>query len=756
MLRIALLLCFLFYAPFLFAQSSVTINGTVKDTKGKPLQSVNIGVKDSYDGSTSNVNGEFSFITDAKDSIIIMASSLGYSKYEKSHVVQGKELRIDIVLKERISDIKAVVITAGAFEASDEKKGTTLKPLDIVTTAGSNGDNFGALKTLPGTQLANDREGLFVRGGTGAETQTFIDGTWVRNAFTAGIPDLGARGRFNPFIFKGTVFSTGGYSALYGGALSSAVILETVDLPDRSNGFFNLSSVGIGAGIQKLAKDKKSSWGAQYNYTNLTPYFWIIKQNIRFEQAPRAHQLDLNYRTKVGKQGLLKFYGYVNNTYTSIQRENVTSKDYNDPNKIYFDEYSVKNTNLYGNLSYRVFLKKDWKLNAGLSVSQNYDIIDISIRDNNNEIINDTNFLYQEEIDIRNKNFIATSKIVLQKNFAGLNTIRFGAEHVYTDDRVDAIPVKLKPFQRDVNPLTDQYSAIFAEGDIYITNALAGKIGIRGEYSALLNRFNIAPRVSAAYKLSKRGQVSFAYGMFYQKPELQFLLNNSKLNYMRADHYILNYQYQPKDRLLRLEAFYKNYIGLIKTSPTTNNGTGYARGLELFYRDKKTLPGIDFWVSYSFIDTKRDFLNYIRQVQPDFVATHTGSLVFKKFWTKFMFGINGTYTYASGRPYINPNLNFYANSELFMKERTIDYHTINLSLNYLKTIKKVFTVFVLGVNNPIGFKQEFGYNFAQRDLNGDGIRYGQPILPTARQFVFVGMFMSWGVDRTQEAIDNNL
>ncbi len=69
-----------------------------------------------------------------------------------------------------------VTISAGSFEASDEKKNTVLKPLDIVTTAGANADIVSALKTLPGAQQVGEKEGLFVRGGTGYETQTFIDG----------------------------------------------------------------------------------------------------------------------------------------------------------------------------------------------------------------------------------------------------------------------------------------------------------------------------------------------------------------------------------------------------------------------------------------------------------------------------------------------------------------------------------------------------------------------------------------------------
>jgi hypothetical protein len=50
----------------------------------------------------------------------------------------------------------------------------------------------------------------------------------------------------------------------------------------------------------------------------------------------------------------------------------------------------------------------------------------------------------------------------------------------------------------------------------------------------------------------------------------------------------------------RIEAYYKKYNDLIKTYPTYNNdGTGDAKGFELFWRDKKTIKGMDYWISYS-------------------------------------------------------------------------------------------------------------------------------------------------------------
>lgn len=740
--------------------AQITISGKVIDKKGLPVPGVNIGIIGSYDGGSSNKDGLYSFTTSEKGIQKIKISMIGFIKQEIELDLGTKSIVQNITLKEKISKLKAVRITAGAFEASDEKQGTSLSSLDMVTTAGSNGDNYSAMKTLPGAQQTNEREGLFVRGGTGNETQTYIDGTRVRNPFGATIPDLGSRGRFTPFIFKGTIFSTGGYSALYGQALSSAVILSTIDLPKKSSANLSLTSVGIGGGYQHLTKDKKQSFGLNYNFTNLGTYFKLIKQNVDFIQAPKSHQLDANYRAKIGKTGMLKFYGYINGTKTGIRRQNITSLDYNDVNKEYKDEYSVDNTNAYGNLSYKTFLGNKWLLKAGYSISKNTDAIETRIVTQDNELIQDMNFPVRQT-SIGGDNFFTSGKFVLEHFLPKENAIRFGAEYI---NQIDEQTNAIGNFSISELYEKENYTSLFAESDIYITNNLAGKIGIRAEHSQRIGKVNFAPRLSAAYKLTKAGQFSAAYGLFYQNPDFQYLASNSSLNqlidpgiqldYQRAEHFILNYLYQKKGRLLRAEVYNKEYRNLIKNesqnNSATSTGAGYARGFELFYRDKTTLKGIDYWLSYSFIDSKRDFLNFPKEVQPDFVANHVASLVFKKFWTKKTFGINGTYTYSSGRPYND------LNSGDFMTGRTIDYHTVGLSLNYLKNIGKAFTVFVFSINNPFNFKQVYGYNYAQSDLNGDGQFARKEITPAARQFVFLGMFMSFGIDRSQEVINNNL
>src|SRR5688572_25855348 len=196
-----LLICFLQQG-----YTQVTVKGTVKSNRSKDLYGVSISLKDSYDGATTDSSGNFSFKTTEKGQHLLVASSVGHKPYEQPIKLEGDVVNVAITLKEEITELEAVSISAGTFEASDRKRASAvLDPIDIVTTASANGDITGALKTLPGAQQVGESEGLFVRGGTAAETKTFIDGTLVNNFFYSSVPNIAQFSRFSPFIFKGTV-----------------------------------------------------------------------------------------------------------------------------------------------------------------------------------------------------------------------------------------------------------------------------------------------------------------------------------------------------------------------------------------------------------------------------------------------------------------------------------------------------------------------------------------------------------------------
>lgn len=734
--------------------AQVKISGKVTDQKGKPLPAVSIAIKDSYDGATTDSAGNFSFTTTEKGAHTLEGTFTGYSSYNKNITIEDKDVQVDIAIKELVTELKAVVISAGAFEAGDKKKGTVLTSLDIVTTASAEGDITGALKTLPGTQQVGETGGLFVRGGSASEAKIYIDGNLVNNFFYSSLPGIASRGRFNPFLFKGTIFSSGGYSALYGQALSSALILESNDLPDRTQANLSIGVIGVSGGIQKLAKDKRSSWGATYNFAHLGPAFAVIKQKQDYFRNPVFHEGDANFRIKT-KKGMIKYYGYLSYGKLGYRVHDIDSVSLK-------NSLAMTNLNTYQNLNWRENLGKGWKTIMGLSFSTDKQNFENELQNETGQkqvFTNPSGYAFKN-FDLDTKSYYAQARVVMEKKLMGLNVLRFGSDYFYSNEKSTYTLYDGSSYDGKV---TDNLYAGFAETDFYLSNNLAMKVGARLEHSELMDKWNIAPRASLAYKFKNNGQASFAYGIFYQNPETKYQPAVADVGYAKASHYILQYQKISSLTTFRTELFYKDYDHLFKTGidnfgrevATSNKGFGYAKGVEFFWRDKKTIRNMEYWVSYSFLDTKRDYLNFPFSMEPNFVAKHTSSLVIKKFVMPWKMNINASYNFATGRPYYqlkyDNNQNKYVVADA---GRTINYNNLGFSLNYIPSIgkkdAKKFTVWVLSISNVLGQKQVFNYNYGTINNRKEAIG------PTSKRFVYIGCFMSFGVDQTENAINNNL
>ncbi len=736
-------------------EAQTNISGKVKNAKGKALAGINIVLKDTYDGTTTDSLGNFNFTTTETGLKILEITATNFKPFEQGFTLGKDSIVLNVSLKELITEMQAVVISAGSFEASDKNKGAVLTALDIVTTASANGDVTEAFKSLPGTQQVGESEGLFVRGGTATESKIYIDGNLVNNFFYASTPGIATRGRFNPFLFKGTIFSTGGYSALYGQALSSALILESNDLPERTQADLGISVVGVGGGIQKLAKDKKSSYGVSANFTHLGLAFALNKQKQDYFATPKVFESDANFRIKTNRGGFIKYFGYLGSSKVGFRAADIDSTSLK-------NAFSNQNLNTFNNITWKERLGNGWKISTGISLGTNKDDIANELQNANNEkeSITTPSFYAFKNFDVVNQSQFAQARLVLEKKLKGISAFRFGSDYFYSKENSTFTLYTGQKFSETVK---DNLNAIFAETDIYVTNDLALKVGSRVEHSQLVSKWNIAPRLSVAYKFKNNGQVSFAYGIFYQNPERRLLPNIANLNYAKATHYILQYTKLTKNYTFRTEAFYKKYDNLFKTGfnsngrevAANNNGFGDAKGFEVFWRDKKTLKNVDYWISYSYLDTKRDFLNFPKAIQPSFAANHTAAFVFKRFVLPWKTGFNLSYNFATGRPYYriayNNTLSKY---EITNEGRTINYNSMSFSVNYLpnlgKTNKKTFAVWVLGINNVLGQQQIFNYNFSN-----DGSRK-EAITNPSKRFAFIGLFMSFGIDRTQDAINNNL
>ncbi|MDR4891715.1 MULTISPECIES: TonB-dependent receptor [unclassified Chryseobacterium] len=727
--------------------SQVKISGKVS-FKNKGVSEVNVTLKDTYDGATTDAQGNFTFETSEKGPHKITFAHPKYENVERDISIENQDVSLNIDLKEQISEIDAVVVSAGSIEASDKKRATALlTPIDIYTTAGADGQISSALTYLPGVQKVGGTEGLFIRGGTGTESKIFMDGSLINNYFSNSVPGIAGRDQFNTSLFKGNIFSSGGYSALYGQALSGALMLESVDLPDESSYSLGVSPIFLSAGFQKLGDNKNYSYGATAGYSLLSLMQKVFNFNTDFFEAPQGLNGDVNFRFKTKSGGFFKYYGMFNSNKMGVRSESL------EPGSA-FSLVKLNGKNTFHNLSFKQKFGK-YLLNVGGSYSYNKSDLHFStetndVEANRSQLLTDGNYL----------NF----KAVLERKINKISAVRGGFELNNTDENLN--------FETIQKHYTDLISAAFVETDLGFSNALSAKIGVRAEHSSFLGKNNIAPRFAIAYRLAKDWTTSLAYGLFYQNPESKYINGPANLDFQQSQHYIFQVQRASEGRTLRFEAFYKKYDQLIKTfnvnpdkeqnqqtqSALNNSGYGYAKGVEFFWRDnKKTFENIDYWISYSYLDSKRDFLNYPVSLQPSFAAEHTLSAVAKRFIPEWKLGVNLSYTYAKGRPYYDIASKFekgqtvnYTRTEGRLK----DYNTLNFSINYLPNIgkkdAKAFPVFVLSISNILGSKNVYGYNFS-----ANGSR-SSAIVPPVNTFVFIGAFISFGVDKTDDAINNNL
>lgn len=700
----------------LFAQS--VLQGTVRGTKGETIPGVNIYLKDTYDGTSSNNEGSYLLKTEETGEHILVFQSLGFQSVEMKVMLQGSILEASPVLKESINEMTAVTISAGAMEASDEKKAVVLRPIDVVTIPGSMGDVVGALQTLPGTATVGNDGRLFVRGGDASETAIFIDGMKVGNAFGTTTQNVPTRTRFSPNLFKGSFFSTGGYSAEYGQALSSALALNTVDVPVRNQGDLSVMSVGLGY-TQTLAKDN-NSLTVSANYQDLSPYQALVHQNFDWERAPRGWDAEASFRQRLGENGLLKAY---------LHRESDGMKIWqaipgrHDRGQL----FHLTNQYTHAQTSFKQTGKNDWSFYGGFSFSDNRDRFSVA------------------KLDLAIRNQLLHGKTVAVKDFSEKFSLKSGLEAFHYDYSED---FRSEDQSRDFQ---DYQANLFSEADYYLNSRLVFRGGLRAGHSSLADESWIDPRISLAYKFDHEGQLSLAAGRFHQMPTEEFRILKADLVNSRADHLVLNYLFSKNGRTVRVEAFYKDYKKLLlyrggqyNYHNITQNGEGYARGFDFFYRDRQTVENTDFWITYSFVDSRRQYATFTQQVQPGYAPRHNGSIVVKHFISSLQSQPGVSFSLNDGYTYHNPNFPGQ------MNRKTQSYQDLGIGWSYLPRPNLIIH---FACSNVLGRKNIFGYQFSGQ-VSDSGHYESLPIGQGAPRFLFMGVFLTLSTDKTANQLNN--
>jgi hypothetical protein len=160
-----------------------------------------------------------------------------------------------------------------------------------------------------------------------------------------------------------------------------------------------------------------------------------------------------------------------------------------------------------------------------------------------------------------------------------------------------------------------------------------------------------------------------------------------------------------------------------------NSGYGYARGIDVFWRDKASIPLLDYWITYSYVDTRRLYQNYPVEATPDFVSRHNLNLILKFLSANGHVFASAGYNFSSGRPYYNPGA-------AFLSDRSPAYQNASFKISYLATFRKVFAAFYVNVDDLTNYRNVLGYRYST-----DG-EEKSPIVPPQYRSILFGVYLS--------------
>jgi hypothetical protein len=209
-----------------------SIRGFVYEEKtGEPVLFCNVYLEGTNFGGSTDINGYFSITRIPEGRYTLMVSYLGFDTIRESiQLRKGEMLNKKYSLSESSISLGTVNVTADRIEAMSETKTSVInltpKILKKIPTIGGQSDLAQYLQVLPGVIFTGDQGGqLYIRGGSPIQNKVLLDGMIVYNPFHS----IGLFSVFDTDIIRNAEVFTGGFSADYGGRISSVMDITTRD-----------------------------------------------------------------------------------------------------------------------------------------------------------------------------------------------------------------------------------------------------------------------------------------------------------------------------------------------------------------------------------------------------------------------------------------------------------------------------------------------------------------------------------------------
>ncbi len=681
----------LLYAVHSPCSQKCIIKGIITDENGSPLKYANIYIMNSVEGCMSNEKGEFYFTTSQFGDFTLLCSYIGFKIFEREIITTpGKIISLTIHLKKKVIQGKTLTVTASSFTAGNdsEQKGVVLSALDVVRTPGSAADIFWAIQSFPGLQQVEEGAGLFVRGGDVSETAVYLDGALLQHPYKYESPTGGFFGTFNPFLLKGTYFSSGGFSAEYGNALSGVLAMQSRDLPSQCQ-----YGIGVGLAAESMfitvpVINDKFGFSLSGNVSNTKMMFKLNGSEKNFSHYPSSYDLNFNCIYKPDKNSKIKMFIFREDDKVGVEVENPEYSSH---------FYGDASNSLY-NLQFSTLLNQNILLKANTALTRYVKKLSLGVMDLNLE-----DRVQQTRCEIEGK-FSPNLSIISGIELYQLKTFIEGTVPMERDDT--------DPYALSQHVDTEYISHLknfFIQGDYLTPWGCSIISGLRGEYESITNQYRIDPRLSVIFPLSLNTAITAAYGIYHQFPHPQYYdsyVGNPELTAMKSVHRVVGINHKRKNTLFRVEAYYKNYKNLLLEDVAknyTNQGKGYSKGLDIFIKKKFTL--LSGWVSYSWLQARRKWMDLPVMSSPYFDITHNFNAVMTADLCKTI-SLGIRFRYATGKPYTSEE-------GAFHNKRVPSYQNMDMNISWIHSFwGSDMTIIYLAVSNLMGRKNIFDYIYS--------------------------------------------
>ncbi len=555
-------------AVALQAQGATPLRGEVRTRDGAAVSGANVFLLETLEGTLTDSTGRFTLVTTAPRPYTVLVRRVGFTPLQRVLTAADTGALV-LVLERGIATLSAVSVQAGAYTA-DEERGAALTPLQVVTTPGAAADITRAIQSLPGVQQADEGNSLFVRGGDYTETRIFLNDAPLLNPQQLQTPTGTFIGTVDPFQLDGIFFSSGGFGARYGNALSGVAGL-------RTRGTSAAPAATISAGLAALSADAALPVTSTFtlrgaaNRFDLRPLFAVNGATREFAPAPRGRDVSASATWRYRTEGELKLF--------AIDQTNLVGVDVDDPAGT--STFNSDDRTQLAVLTWRELLGR-WAPSASVShtvqrTTQRFGDFALGGRT-------------AQSMLFTQLEFSATGSLVWRVG-GELEQLRAALDGSLPRavDSTTAVPIRLFAYDRTATRVGP-----FTELDWRASNASRLIAGLRADRSQLTGAWTADPRVSFAWK---PGAVAYtaAWGLYHQVASpLQYddVIGDPTLPSMRAEQRVLGVQLGEGDLQFRVEAYEKRYRDLVqlrRDNTARRDGGGSARGVDVFF--KGAIPG---------------------------------------------------------------------------------------------------------------------------------------------------------------------